>query len=818
MKKILLILTLIISCAQVFSQDLLKQDLRTVKVDELTDAQIINYYNRLQQSNITLEQAERIAASKGMPQQEIDKLHQRISQLIMGAPSNGNNNNNTGDYLTDTAPSQRKTQLYYVPVQKQEADSNIFGSQLFSNISLTFEPNLRIATPVNYQLGPDDQLLIDVFGYSEAHYQLTVSPEGNIYIPNVGPVYVNGLTIEDATIKIKNKLASTIYRAINTGKTRVQVSLGNIKSVNVTVVGEAKKPGTYTVSSLSTVFNALYLAGGPNINGSYRNIQLIRGNKVIDSIDLYRFLLEGKQEGNVGLMNQDVIRIPFYKMRVTLKGEVKRPAIYELKPGDNLQDIINYAGGFTDSAYRSSVKITSLTDKERRVEDVESENYSTYQLQSSDIVTVGKILDRYANRVTLEGAVMRPGDYELTQGLTLKQLILKADGLREDAFLERGLITRLNEDMTMQSVPFGVSAILNGREQDIPLKREDVVNISSIFDLRDSFEITVQGEVRFPGTYSYKDSLTVKDLVYEAGGFTEAATGMRIEVARRVLNGDVSSSSTEIAKIIQVNTEKDLQLTNNQYYLQPFDLVTIRTNPGYFTQKTVMVQGEVMYPGPYAISSIDEKISDLVRRAGGFKSTADASAASLRRLNIPDVQTEIKTRKVEKLINQEADTSYLKNEDSLRAEAVTPYDLIGINLQEVMQKPGITNDLILENGDVLFVPKRNQAIKVRGEVLFPTQFSFREGKNMKYYIDKAGGFSSIALKRKSFVLGSNGNARKVHSFLFFKSYPEIKAGDEIFVPKEPMRRGRLTTGEVVGITSAVVSLASVIIALINNLR
>ncbi len=808
---------MLIVSANVFSQDLLKQDLRTIQVDNLSDAEIISYYNRLQQSNITLEQAERIAASKGMPQDEIDKLHARIQQLTMGTSTSGTNNTyNNNNFNNDT--TGRKIYQNNLPVKKESIDSSIFGSQLFNTSSLTFEPNLRLATPANYRLGPDDELIIDVFGYSEANYKLKVSPEGNIYIPNVGPVYVSGLTIEDATVKIRSKLASTIYKAINTGNTRVQVSLGAIKSIQVTIVGEAKKPGSYTVSSLSTVFNALYLAGGPNINGSYRNIQLLRSNEVIDTIDLYDFLLTGKLQGNERLRDQDVIRIPFYKMRVNIKGEVKRPAIYELKPGDNLQDVITYAGGFTDSAYRSSVKITALTDKERKVTDVESSNYDAYQLQSSDVITVGKILDRYANRVAIEGAVMRPGDFELTPGLTLKQLIAKADGLKEDAFTQRGEITRLNDDLTLQAVPFNVTGIINGTETDIPLKREDVVNISSIFDLRDSLKVTVQGEVRSPGIYNYKDSLSVKDLVYQAGGFTEAATGMRIEIARRVKNADVTSSSTQIAKIIQVNTDKDLQLDQNRYYLQPFDVVIIRTNPGYFTQKTVTVDGEVMYPGEYVINSIDEKISNLIERAGGFKSTADESAASLRRLNIANIQTELKTKKVEKLINQESDTSYLRNEDSLRSEAVTPYDLIGINLEEVMKKPGITNDLILENGDILFVPKRNAAVKVRGEVLFPTQFAFQEGKNMKYYINKAGGFSSLALKRKSFVLGANGNARKVKSFLFFKSYPIIKAGDEIFVPKEPIRRNKLTTGEVVGITSAVVSLASVIIALINNLK
>ncbi len=478
-------------------------------------------------------------------------------------------------------------------------------------------------------------------------------------------------------------------------------------------------------------------------------------------------------------------------------------------------DVIEAAGGFSDSAYRTSVKITRLTDREKQVLDVPSSQFNSFEVQGGDSLTAGKLLNRYANRVSIEGAVMRPGEFSLSDGMTLKQLIQHADGLREDAFLNRGIITRLRNDLTTEIVSFNVEDIVNGTQPDILLKREDVITISAITDLRNKYTFTIQGEVRKPGVYEFKDSTTIRDLIFQAGGFTEAATGKRIEVARRVTNADPASTSTEIAKIIQADAEKDLDVQASDFILSPFDVIIVRNNPGYFTQKTVYVQGEVMYPGPYVINSIDEKLSSIVQRAGGFKFTADPSAASLKRVNRIDAQAEIKTKRVQKLATTSESIRDTALIDSLAQEAVKPYDLIGINLNEVMKEPGITNDLILEDGDLLFVPKKNQAVKVRGEVLFPTQFAFQANKNMKYYINKAGGYAGTAVKRKSFVLGANGSARKVHTFLIFKTYPEIHSGDEIYVPAKLDNGRRLSTAEAIGITSAIASLAGVVIAILQ---
>ncbi len=810
-----------------FAQDLSQQDLTKIDVDAISDKDILYYYNRLQEAGIPFEQAAQAALAKGMPATEVAKLRQRIDILVNGGGSNapipGASKTGSNGVLKDTSlydvnATARKTDKTLVPFAEELIDTRVFGSEFFRSSSLSFEPNLRIATPSNYVLGPDDELNVDVFGYSEENYKLKINPEGNVYIPNAGPVFVSGLTVDEAAGRIRNKLAGTIYKAISTGATSVQVSLGNIRSIRVTIIGQAKKPGSYTISSLSTAFNALYLCGGPNFKGSFSNIELIRNNKVLRVIDLYNFLLRGSLADNIRLMDQDVIRIPYYNNRITLDGEVKRSGIFEIQPGDNIQQVFSYAGGFSDSAYRASVTVYRIGSIQKEVNTVNQNEYGRFLMQTGDAVQVGKVLNRYSNRVEIRGAVLRPGEYELTPGMTLKQLISKAEGLREDAYRIRGSISRLMDDFQPQSLSFDVEGILNGSEKDIELKREDSISIVSLFDLRSRYEVNIIGEVRKPGLYEFQDSISLKDLIFQSGGFTEAATPKRIEVARRVTNGNTDSLSTKIADIFEVEAERDLTVKGANYFLRPFDMVIIRNNPGYFNQRVVFVNGEVMYPGPYVLNSVDEKLSSLIKRAGGFKATADASSASLKRSNRFDDQAQLKLYSVSKLANIREDTVSKGSVDTLRQEAVRPYDLIGINLVEIMQSPGITNDMIMEDGDIISVPKKNQAVKVRGEVLFPTQFAFEDGHNMKYYVDKAGGFTNRAVRRKAFVLGANGSAKRAHGFLLFKTYPDIKAGDEIFVPEVQQKPNKISTVEVIGITSSVAALISVVVAILNSLQ
>ena len=616
-KSVFLIATLILCCIStrlVIAQSI-PQNFSNVNVNDLTDTQIKQMLQQAQAAGISDPQLIQQAEIKGLPADQVQALQKRIADIRRSA----------GDLSTadDTVQSRK---LNYTPEKsgraRQYADTSlsgqpkIFGADLFRNHNLTFEPNLKLATPLNYVLGPDDQINVNVYGNSLVNWKLNVSPDGTINIPGVGLLNVSGKTIEEATEAIKSKLAASNY-AIGHG-TNVQVSLGNIRSIKVIMVGEVQNPGTYTLPSLATVFNALYVAGGPNDNGSFREIEIIRNNRIYRRLDVYDFLVKGSQKDNITLQDQDVIRIPTYRIRVQMSGEVKIPALFEVLPGENLQDVIRFAGGFTDQAYTALVKVSQISDQQRRITDVTENDYKNYIPLRGDIYTVGRILDRYENRVTINGAVFRPGPYELQNGFTLLQLIKKAAGLKEDAFTGTGTITRLKPDNTTEILSFNLKDILNKVAADIPLKREDVVNISSIFDLRDQYIVTIKGEVRQGGEFAYADSMSVMDLIVKAGGFAQGASPKRIEVARRINDSDPTSKNSLVAQVFSVDVDANLQNATADFRLKPYDIVSVYSLPGYEVQKIVKVEGEVLYPGYYTIQKKNEKISDIIARAGGL--------------------------------------------------------------------------------------------------------------------------------------------------------------------------------------------------------
>jgi protein involved in polysaccharide export with SLBB domain len=776
------------------SQQLLNQDLRTVQVDGLSDAEIKSFYDKAKTTGMGDAQIIDLLSAKGMPISEITKLQTRIKSLQIGNPSVPLTNNTSGIRSTISSPNE------VVTVTLDSLERQIYGMDLFTTPSLSFEPNLRLATSPGYILGPDDELQINIYGYSEAQYKCRISPEGTISIPNVGQLYINGLTIAAATAKITQKLSSTIYRAISSGKTHVNVTLANVRSIKITVIGQARKPGAYTVSSFSTLFNILYLCGGPNKEGSFRNIQVIRAGGVIKTVDLYKFLNSGDITSNISLQENDVIRIPYYQKRIRLFGEFKRPGYYELNTNENLTEVFNFAGGFSDSAYRQQVRVFQIGGRERKITVLSSADFDKYVPKTGDEVNAERVSNRYENRVSLQGAVNRPGLYDLSEGLTVKQLLQKADGLREEAYTSRASILRLQEDLTREVIAFDVRQILNGSAADIALKKEDVIRIPSILDIKDFPTITVEGEVRRPmNNIPYRTGMTIKDAILDAGGFTEAATGKRLEIGRRIVNAADGKDNTQVAEVIVVDTETDLSTYNSSVKLQPNDILVVRNNPGYFVQRTVAVAGEIKYSGKYIIAEKNERLSDLITRAGGLTALADAGAASLERQNR----------------NYARDTAYKKNTlDRLGFDSAANFltvEKIGINLIEIMRNPHSSVDLILEDGDVIRVPKRDGVVKVRGEVLAPTQLSFIEGEDLDFYISRAGGFTQNAIKRKTFVIEGNGNAKRTRSFFFFKKYPSIKAGDEIYVPRKAEARKGLSLGEV----TALASLASIILAIFN---
>lgn len=811
-----------------------------IKVDDLTDTQIRQLIQRAESIGFNDSQLEQMAAAQGMKNAEIQKLRLRVEKIRkLDGGSNVNSiykeldrSRKYNDNIKDTIQNQKKVKSINDNEHLQIIDilevikPKIFGSDLFRNNEITFEPNLRMATPKNYIIGPDDELLIDLTGDNEKDYKLKVSPDGNIRLEYVGLIAVGGLSVEQATSKVRKAMLPT-YPGLSSGRTKVAVNLGNIRSIKVVLTGAVTVPGTYTLPSLATVFNALYASGGPNENGSFRKIQVIRNNTIITTIDSYDFLLNGIQRGNIRLQDQDVIHIPVYQDRIEIVGEVKRPALFETKKGETLQDIINFSGGFSSQAYSAKIKILQNTTKERRITDVSKEDFTKYVPVNGDKYIVEAILDRFENRVEIAGAVFRPGQFELDKGLTLKGLINKAEGLTEDAFLYRGSINRLNADNTLSLISFDVSKIMNGTQADILLHREDKVMISSIFDLQDEFKVSIQGEVRKPGNFNFAKKMHLEDLIQMAGGFKEGATPTKIEISRRAKNSDANSSSARIAEIFVVSIDKNLRLTNQQFILEPFDIVTVRSAEGYSVQRQVKLEGEVLYPGPYTINRKDERISDIIARAGGLTTSAYAEGASLKRPGAEKINPSAKNainnaednkkkllnlKRVEKTGIKEQQMDVKDTLSTELEEKLIQSDLVGIDLQKILEKPHANYDLILEDGDVIRVPKMLQTVKVTGEVLNPNGIIFKPGRRLKAYVNGAGGFTANALKRNVYIKYANGSAEAVKKFLFFNSYPKVMPGSEILVPKKSAKEPMSTQGWV-AISTAVASLAAIVITL-----
>lgn len=807
-------------------QSINPNDLSNIQVDQMSDAQIRAYMLQAQTYGYSEAQLEEMALQRGMPPAEVQKLRTRIAMLDVTEDTELDRRE------TKTRPAERvyvpdttEAFLNYVDSLTDWRGKTIFGSSVFKGVSATFEPNLRMATPVNYVLGAGDQLLIDVYGRSEVDHALTVSPEGRINIPYVGIVTVGGLTIERATSLIESRMA-TVYSELRSGRTKVVVALGNIRSINVVLTGDVIKPGTYTLPSVATAFNALYQAGGPNAIGSFRNIQVIRGGQVISTLDIYDLLIDGVFEENIVLQDQDIIMVPRYVKHVELTGEVNRPYIFELTEQESFADVIRYAGGFTEKAYQARVKVNRYTERELRIEDVLQSQFGQFIPQSGDNYTIEGVLERYENRVSITGSVFRPGEYELSAGLTLSMLLKKAEGVREDTFMERGTITRLGDDLQTNQISFNIAGILAGTDPDILLKREDVIQIYSIFELREAYHVKIGGEVRSGGKFDYADGMTLQDLILRAGGFREGATSSRIEVARRIRNADPLSTSTRLAEVFQVDIGRGLTKEVSDFVLLPFDEVVVRTAAGYEIQRTVRIEGEVLFPGKYALIRKDERISDLIERAGGFTSYAYLEGASLRRRGASFSDREhTQAEAIERESAIEEERNRLLSLQQLQSGASTggmldlaqqsnTTNYVGINMDRIVSDRGSRGDLILEDGDIVRVPRELQTVKISGEVLAPSIATYSPSKGLKQYITQAGGFSQRAVRKNTYVLYANGSVKGTTRFLFFNNYPVIKPGAEIFVPQRPLREA-LNAQQWIGLSTGLASLAAIILTLLR---
>ena len=782
--------------------------------------------------------------------QDLSKITpQQLSELRKMAGSGGLNVNKTGQ-LEDEITTERefKGDTLDIERKKDEDDKKlkVFGSEIFSNVKLNFEPNINIATPASYLIGTYDELLVDVSGQYDVNYKLKVNPEGKIRIPNVGLVNVGGITVEQATRNIRNEL-SRFYTGISTGKTRVNVSLANIRSIRVSIIGEAKYPGTYTLPSLATVFNAVYACGGPGNIGSMRDIKVFRDGKQVARVDLYEFLVSGSFKNNITLQDNDVLKIEPNTMRMKVTGSVNRAGIYETIPGESLSDMLGYAGGFAEDANKSLVTVIRFNEKGRTVIDIPGDLLSTCLLKAGDSVFVARLNERFDNIVTLDGAVKRPGSYAVpSAGMGIKSLIEKAGGILDGAFVNMAMITRQRKNALPEVISFNLGRLLAGQADDIALQANDSVLIRYVVDMSEELKVSVAGEVVEPGEFILDRDMSVRDLIFMAKGFTEKAETSQIQLIRIIK--DPLLMEKEIRKSISYtfSLDKNLNIDSESAdaRLENGDLIIVRSIEGIEPIRVVSIQGEVKYPGYYNIENKNIKVSDLVNMSGGFTKFAHIRGAYLIRdasKNSPDnSMNKILSRNLRKIL-MNASTDKLddivlnkmkaNNIDDLNAidtiaglsnfrevnEMLNSEGIVSLSLEEIIKNPGIYKDINIEDGDVLFVPRKSQTVKVLGEVMYQSYVVHNAGLGLREYITASGGFSNRALKKNTFVMYPNGQVVGTRSFLGINFYPRVLSGSIIIVPRKSIDlTNKLNVAEIVTMTSSLTSTLALIYSIINK--
>ncbi|OHC84552.1 MAG: hypothetical protein A2472_11365 [Sphingobacteriia bacterium RIFOXYC2_FULL_35_18] len=730
-----------------------------MQLGKMSDQQILQYWQKAQQSGLSESEAVSQLVRGGMAPTDVNDFKKRLLK-IQGMSKL--NNSGAKALITDSALFlSDSTWVNEVPLLKKRI--RYYGYEYFSNPNAILQPNARVATPQNYVLGPGDQLSISLTGVNIKSLEPTVSPEGRIDLEYAGQSAVNGLTIEQASKKIKDQL-KTIYPALNSGQTKLYVTLAKVRSIRVTVIGEAEIPGDYVVNGLAGLFNVLYLSGGPTINGSLRQIELIRNNKVFQVVDFYQFLQKGILDQHIRLEDQDIIRFPLYQKKLILSGEVKRPAIYELLDKETLADGIQYAGGFTEWALKDLAKMVQISNRELQMKDIPASDFGYTIPRNGDSVFVDRVLSSYTNRVVLTGAVYRPGNYELTKGLTLSQLIKKADGLKLQAYANRGFINRRNAGTEPTMLAFDVSSLLSGVSADILLEREDSVVIASRENLQASLQVTVGGAVKNPGVYPYSRGMQLEDVLLMANGFTNDAANHKVEISRLEKNR-ADTLANQLLTVMTVGVDSMLVNTNSRTYLEPLDYIFVPRLVNYKKLGNVKLGGEVLYAGEYALEKRNETLRELISRAGGITPLA----------SLNDVQI-------------------FRNQ--LR---------VGTNVLGQNNTP-----FLLQPGDSIYIPRNEPFVEVKGAVFNPQLLSYESG-SFKNYISEAGGFTEKADHKRAYVQYSNGINKQIKRFLFFRSYPAVLPGSKIIVPeKSGTERRGLSILEVSAITGSLTALVSLI--------
>lgn len=696
----------------------------------------------------------------------------------------------------------------------EKRKKKVFGRDIFNNEELTFEPNMNIATPQNYILGPGDAVYIDIYGASQKTIESTISPDGEVTIEGFGPVQVSGLTVAQANARLRSTLGARY------SSSKIKLTVGQTRSIMINVMGEVKNPGTYTLPAFATVFHALYMAGGTNDIGTMRNIKVYRNNRLVSVVDIYDYILNGKLTGNVRLADNDVISVGPYDCLVNITGKVKRPMYYEMKRNESVGTLLKYAGGFTGDAYKKSVRIVRKTGREYSVYNVDEFDMSAFHLADEDSVSVDSILPRFSNMVEVKGAVFRPGMYQVGGDInSVKTLIEHADGLREEAFTARAVMHRMKKDRTLEVVPVDVEGILDGTVPDIPIQNNDVLFIPTKQEMMEEQTITIHGEVQYPGIYRYADNETLEDFVLQAGGLKQTASTVKVDVSRRIVNPKALTTDSVIARTYTFALKDGFVIDGTPgFKLMPFDEVYVRKSPGYYKQQNVVVEGEVMFSGTYTLSKKNQRLSDLIKSAGGVNDRGYVAGARLeRKVNESErarmeavlkkakeeaEQMEIEAAKENKKID-------LKDSEKIKKFEIPEFYSVGIELDKALANPGCDADIVLREGDKIIVPQYNGTVKINGAVMYPNTVGFQKGKKAKYYINQAGGFSEKAKKSQTYIVYMNGTIAKV------SQNAKPKPGCEIVVPEKEINK--MTIAEKMTIGTSVASIATMIATLANIL-
>lgn len=833
--KLILTVTLLFSAASAFAQ--------------MSEDKIIKFVQEEQEKGVPQEQIIMELNRKGVTLQQLQKMRSKyekstatgvLGNTVQNGASAGNDRSRTQKMKSDELNSTGKTFNMKQPVETPNSDrrlaeqellqnmydesmflftdsvyllmeslkpkKEIFGHNLFQSENMTFETGVNLATPKNYRLGPGDEVIIDVWGASQTTVQEIISPDGNIIVENIGPVYLNGMTIQEADKHLKS-VFSQIYSGLDgdDSESHIQLSLGQNRSILVNVMGEVVNPGTYQLSSFATVFNSLYMAGGVSDIGSLREIKVYRSNRQIASVDLYDYLMNGKTDTDIRLEDNDVVVVGPISALVSVNGRIRRPMYYEVSRGESLSKLLEYAGGFASDAYRKDVRVVRMGTVEREIYTVPIEKNDNFVMADGDSVIIDSIRVTFSNMVEVRGAVNHPGMFQVGGDITmLSDLISAVGGFREDAFLTRVLLNRTNPDKTLTNKAFDLSEYPGGNFKDETLRNNDILFVPSLFDVREEPTIGVYGEVQFPGTYAYADNSHIEDLILQAGGLTDAASVAKVDVVRKTKDRSKLTSDENISTTYSFSISEDLKSEDNGFTLEPFDEIFIRKTPGYVEENRVEVQGEVVFPGFYPLTTKYERLSDIMNKCGMFTVDAFPEGARLERTMTEDEKLRLKDL-----------TKLLTKNDSLSMDDVdmaTTFN-VGINLQAALENPGGPDDIQLRNGDRLIVPEFSNTVKMNGQVMYSNTVPYVKGRNLKYYINKAGGYSEEARKNRAYVIYKNGTVSKAKKH----SNKLIQPGCEIVVPAKSEREG-MTTSEILSLSSTSASLATVVIALLNLFR